>query len=852
MSHEEASLGDMTKSAGCPQTVAGPQAVDCIFEKLYKGSIWGESTDASESAARSFTYGEVTALGVHTLLENVAHAGAPLGPDDSFADLGSGMGRAVLQVRLATPVSRSVGVELSEARHKSAEMALSRLQGLGLPADGKTHLILGDVRDSDAWSASTLVYMSSLCFPAELMHELSPTLATALSPGTLVISIIPLPGCHPGLMYVRKLPCQMTWHDQAEVFLYAVVPTLWQPEPRWLDRTSSAWSKRIEQELHAVNAAGRVESSLEDWVAVGLARWGGADAQMRRLITTAVRRSPIRDFEALSATEALKWGSPVSAASLDQMSSLLRHRFDGGHGEGVDCAYAELAGILESNLTGSQLDEMLSAVVDLESSDPKGETMLHKMAVSIGKNSTQAADILIQRGASVDARDSKGRTPLMRCSELGLEGNVFALLSARATVDASDAELLTPLQMVASRGHASLVTHFLDVGAAVDGNEKQDRTPLIKSLEAGHLGIAELLLKRRASPDIRSEQGRTPLHVVAKQGPVEAIRILQSFGADMNAQDQGGMTPVAQSARVDRIHLVKELLACRADVNAVDSQGRAPLIFSTQWNKLEIPKALLGARAEVHARDNIGRSALEHSLYWGHLEFTKLLLDHSAPDTSALGALPLVTAVQRDRGDLLALLIARRADAGAALDTSAGGQTALHAAAEARNSKLIEMLLETNPLVNVSDAAGITPLHIVVKRGGKDAVTVARMLLDAGASAMAVDASGKTPLHFSAEARSGELVQLILEGRAEADVATVKEGATPLLLASKHGDVGVARALLEARADPMRGDRNGRSPRKTASSRGHEGFVKILEDYGAVAPTTASPRERSKPRREEI
>ena len=107
----DASLGVVARAAGCQEGTEDPPAIDCVFERLYQGSIWGESTDDTESAARSFTYGEVTALGVQTLLENVAHAGAPLGPDDSFADLGSGMGRAVLQVRLATPVSRSIGVE---------------------------------------------------------------------------------------------------------------------------------------------------------------------------------------------------------------------------------------------------------------------------------------------------------------------------------------------------------------------------------------------------------------------------------------------------------------------------------------------------------------------------------------------------------------------------------------------------------------------------------------------------------------------------------------------------------------------------------------------------------------------
>lgn len=48
-----------------------------------------------------------------------------------FVDLGSGRGRAVLQVAMHSPVAKAIGIELSESRLEQAEMALGVLQQQG-------------------------------------------------------------------------------------------------------------------------------------------------------------------------------------------------------------------------------------------------------------------------------------------------------------------------------------------------------------------------------------------------------------------------------------------------------------------------------------------------------------------------------------------------------------------------------------------------------------------------------------------------------------------------------------------------------------------------------------------------
>ena len=46
----------------------------------------------------------------------------------SETDLGSGLGRVVLQVAMTSPVRKAIGLELSETRHEQAMWALEQLQ----------------------------------------------------------------------------------------------------------------------------------------------------------------------------------------------------------------------------------------------------------------------------------------------------------------------------------------------------------------------------------------------------------------------------------------------------------------------------------------------------------------------------------------------------------------------------------------------------------------------------------------------------------------------------------------------------------------------------------------------------
>ena len=139
------------------------------------------SVPASEKAminaiggSSAATYGEITTLGFAQLAHRLK-----LGPDDVFADLGSGTGKTVLQAASEFGASRAWGVELSPSRHASAMMARNELHHIDPHASQRVILLEGDAagdegkraleeaRDFHVFSRFFLVFFSPthLIFP---------------------------------------------------------------------------------------------------------------------------------------------------------------------------------------------------------------------------------------------------------------------------------------------------------------------------------------------------------------------------------------------------------------------------------------------------------------------------------------------------------------------------------------------------------------------------------------------------------------------------------------------------------------------------------------------------------------
>ncbi len=366
-------------------------------------------------------------------------------------------------------------------------------------------------------------------------------------------------------------------------------------------------------------------------------------------------------------------------------------------------------------------------------------------ASQLGKK--DVAELLIAKGANVNARDSNGQTPL----HVAQSEPVAQLLIAKgANVSARDSNGQTPLHMAESQAVAQLL---IAKGADVSARNRNGQTPL-------HYGrdrqVAQVLIAAGADVNARDSTGQTPLHrvrVVQYYFQSEKIaQVLIAAGADVNARDSTGKTPLYYALFPYRRALAQVLIAAGADVNAKDSDGKTLMYYavlvshpvSSHW--WAAAQQLIAAGADTNVRDSQGRTPLHNGLNMGWVED---------------------------------LLIAKGADVSA---RDNDGNTPLH---YPQSKERAQKLIVIGADVRARNKFGTTPLHHAQFK------EVAQMLIAKGADVSARDSNGQTPLHT---AQSAEVAQLLIAKGADVN-ARDKNGQTPLEVASAKGNIDVAQLL---------------------------------------------------------
>lgn len=183
---------------------------DGIATKIFEDG--SDSSSHLDSQSHQLTYGEVTPLGVRQLAYEMGIVDCDDQDDGTthiqndkkdqseivFYDLGSGVGRLVTQMYIDQPdrIAKAIGIELAEDRHTIGAFALERIiaeeqyraEQIRSPYDEGNdvgdrstlvstnpcpiQLIHGDALELDFDEKTSHVFMSSLCFPEDVLLAL--------------------------------------------------------------------------------------------------------------------------------------------------------------------------------------------------------------------------------------------------------------------------------------------------------------------------------------------------------------------------------------------------------------------------------------------------------------------------------------------------------------------------------------------------------------------------------------------------------------------------------------------------------------------------------------------------------
>lgn len=143
----------------------------------------------------------------------------------------------------------------------------------------------------------------------------------------------------------------------------------------------------------------------------------------------------------------------------------------------------------------------------------------------------------------------------------------------------------------------------------------------------------------------------------------------------------------------------------------------------------------------------------------------------------------------------------------------------------------LRALLEHGEDVNAAQGDGMTALHWAAVNQDLEA---ARWLVYAGANVHATTRLNSiTPLWLAAQSSEALLVRLLLDNKAEPDVAT-STGVTPLMIASASGNAVVVRLLIERGADPNAKEKTyGQTALMFAAASNQPDAIGVLLEKGA-------------------
>lgn len=339
----------------------------------------------------------------------------------------------------------------------------------------------------------------------------------------------------------------------------------------------------------------------------------------------------------------------------------------------------------------------------------------------------------------------------------------------------------------------------------------------------------------RVSTDskIKIDPNSTPLLMAVWTGDVQKSKLLlEENPKSIHDRDRKAGTPLICLAAQwsDLLPMMELLIQYGADPNDVSTEGSiTPIGAASALGIVENVRFLYEKGASIEGRDE--SHPLFVASHYGHFEVVKFLVEKGA-DVNRIskkdGNSPLGQACLRGHKNIVSYLISKGADLG----PSPSKLSPLILAAEGGYFDVIDMLVKNKADVNYQGKDGITAIFLSVRNNKKDIV---KFLCSNGANPnVSIEAKNTRPLHVASQKGYTDIVNILLENKAEPDVE-LESGLTPLYLAVNKGYFNIVKLLLNASADPHY-DCSGTTPIELAMKKKKENIYDLLKEKRPNTP----------------
>ena len=220
-------------------------------------------------------------------------------------------------------------------------------------------------------------------------------------------------------------------------------------------------------------------------------------------------------------------------------------------------------------------------------------------------------DLLLNRGADVNAKTEEGATPLMYACQNGFPDVVDTLIRKGADVNTAPYNGMTALISVSKTGDYEIASILVHAGASVDTTDENGLSALMYASAYNFPDIVELCLENGADINQKDWLGNNPLIMAAYYGSFESAKLLLKKGADVNSSDNAGFTPLHIACQQGDYDLAWLLLNKGANVNKLNNGRISPMVIAVQKGNQDIIDLLLEYNADINQDIGTSRNSLD-------------------------------------------------------------------------------------------------------------------------------------------------------------------------------------------------------------------------------------------------
>jgi len=440
---------------------------------------------------------------------------------------------------------------------------------------------------------------------------------------------------------------------------------------------------------------------------------------------------------------------------------------------------------------------------------------------------------------------------LLKRARSGDIDGVKTLIQQGVDVNAMKYNIQTALYWACEKGRTEVAHYLLENGASVNlGHDK----PLIAAVRGSHYDCVKLLLEYHADARCTNSRRETPMSVALLQehpNDTKLILLLLQYDAILTASLSDDMSvQLLKHAKAEHANAIQKLIDGNFINLSVESTFLAAFEFAFQRCSVELGEKILWSDYYLQI-EQLYPEAVCYSARNNWPNILSKLIEKGA-DVNALTK-------RRRTPRRIDCMIGRKclrsnkcADPNYIYDD---GRPAIHIAVRFGNLSIAEMLLSAGANINAMDSEGSTPLSSACARGETQVV---KLLLSRGASPNVETIGVYTgyPIHRACAGLRYDVVKLLLEYNADVNVRD-KSGDTALHCAvSSHSYCAAAshsyrdsdetsdvvQLLLDAGADVNAESERGKTPFYIACSEGLTSVAKKMLESGAKIDGNSSKK----------